>query len=1066
MMKFQATPRALAATGLLACGLLSGCSGGSAPVEGGETGGGSGTFGGGGSSPLKLVNVTNGFGELLPHKTYRLDSLNSPSGPVTIALRSAQDFLDNVTVGNPILPVPTLQATTTLPNGQPGNQFLAARFTRPLDIDSILSPSPGQLETNNFTGAVVVTAVDPANGTTAIIRGRAVINGYTYGGEATGSPAQLPLERWIGDDGQAIGFDRDDDGIPDEFPGLGFPGTQGAFPGSGDLISPNVLVFVPDEDQDLSTFEVFPAGVQVTMDIKTSVRDTDGHPLEAQAVACTTVGDDDLAPEFKVTPPPTSAPAIQPPRGASDVDPLTTIRVEYTEPMQPWTVGDQLSKAIPNLSASIGVAYGPSTSRVNVPFHAVPFSVFDLTRWELVPAFNFPGDGPATQECGVFSRVDIELRAGSAADLAGNTLTLAGSSFFETGEGPGLVNAPVTPDAVYLGRGGGQPGISVVDMNGFGAGTGNPTYDPAQPIKEGNSNFPNNPNVRFQGTTMIPPLAPGTCTVNGGSAGVFTLTLDSSLQDKVVRTPVVQSVGDLALGYSLDLAFNNAPAPFGCQGQGGNLCGADGFKQVTTVIDGSTLNPSTTNPIGTQILIDGGPNIVSWGPHPNPPPLAFPPLCVSPFIGGQEPTSIDTLQVATNLLQPGDPFGDPATNTPPSGLLANQANVFFQGPSLPNTQITGCSLYGLRQQIGHFLYVVDRARNEIVVLNSNRMTVVDRIVVADPTSLASGSNVDLLAVSSQSSDSVVFIDTNPASATFHQVVKTVTVGDSPRGIAWEPGNEDIIVCNEGDSSISVISAFSLSVRKTLVASLDRPFEVAITPRQLSFGLSRNVYFAYILNRNGRVAVFESGPNGVNGWGYDDVVGTIPLDFRNPKTIQPDPIDLRSGLWIVHEGPLDPITQQLDGSPTEGALTNVVAVSGTQGPVTLSVGSLLTPQLRDIAYDVKVSLGEERLTGVPVDVAFDNMTNAGGIVNWRTNFSAGSAVPLNGKAIVRQAGGPIPTNQPRFLLAAVPSPALGVGGVDVILLDGAYLRFDTNPFEPGVQSIEAPGTSVIMDYWRQ
>jgi hypothetical protein len=1039
---------ALAAAGLASCS-------GSA-VEGGA----------GAGSSHQLVNVTNGFAEILPHKAYRLDSLNAPGGPITISLRTEQLFLDNVTVGNPILAAPTFPTAAVLPSGQAGNQFLAARFTHALDIDSILTSSPGQLESNNFTGSVVVSAVDPSTGTTAIIRGRAVINGYTYGSEPTGSPATLPLERWIDDDGQAIGFDTDDDGIADSFPGLGFPGTQGAFSGSADLISPEVLVFVPDADQDLSTYETFPAGVQVTMDIKTSVRDTDGRPLAAGGVACTTVGEDTLAPEFRVGPPPASAPAITPARGATDVDPLTNIWVEFTEPMQPWTVGDLLSKAIPNLSASIGVAYGPSTSRVDVPFHARPFSVFDLTRWELIPAFNFPGEGPPDANCGVFSRVDIELRAGAASDLKGNTLTLPGTSFFETGEGPGLVNAPVTPDAVYLGRGGGQPGISVVDMNGFGAGTGNPSYDPAQPIKEGNSNFPNNPNVRFQGTTLIPPLAPGTCTVNGGSAGVFTLALDSTLQDKVVRTPIIQSIGDMALGYSLDLTFNNAPAPFGCQGQGGNLCGADGFKQVATVIDGSTLNPSASNPNGTQILIDGGPNIVSWGPHPNPPPLAFPPLCVSPFIGGQEPTSIDTLAVATNLLQPGDPFGDPATNTPPSGLLANQANVFFQGPSLPNTQIAACSLYGLRQQIGQFLYVVDRSRNEIVVLNSNRMTVVDRIVVPDPTSLASGSNVDLLAVTSQSSDSVFFIDTNPASATFHQIVKTVSVGDAPRGIAWEPGNEDIIVCNEGDSSISLISAFSLAVRKTLVASLDRPFEVAITPRQLSFGLSRNVYFAYVLNRNGRVAVFESGPNGVNGWGYDDIVGTIPLEFRNPKTIQPDPLDLRSGLWIVHEGPLDPITQQLGGSPTEGALTNVVAVSGTNGPVPLSVGSLLTPQLRDIAYDVKVSLGQERLTGVPVDVAFDNMTNAGGIVNWRTNFSAGSAVPLNGKAIVRQAGGPIPTNQPRFMLAAVPSPTLGLGGVDVILLDGAYLRFDTNQFEPGIQSIEAPGTSIIMDYWRQ
>ncbi len=567
---------------------------------------------------------------------------------------------------------------------------------------------------------------------------------------------------------------------------------------------------------------------------------------------------------------------------------------------------------------------------------------------------------------------------------------------------------------------------------------------------------------------MIPPLQPGTCTVDGGSAGVFTLTKDSSLNDKVVRTPLIQSVGDMMLGWSLDVTFNNAPAPFGCQGQGGNLCAATGFKTITTVIDGATLSPAALNPQGTQVLIDGGPNLVGWSPHPNPPPLIYPPLCVSPYIGGQEPTSIDTLNIATltNLMVPGDPFGDPVTQAPPSGLLATQANVFFQGPSLPNTQITACATYGLRQQIGHYLYMVDRARNEIVVLNSNRMTVIDRIGVPDPTSLAIGSNLDLLAVSSQSVGAVTFIDIDPASSSFHQVIKVTAVGDGPRGIAWEPGNEDILVCNEGDNSVSILSAFSLNLRKTVISSLDRPFEVAITPRQTSFGLSRNVYFAYILGRNGRISVFESGPNTVNGWGYDDVVGTMPITFNNPKTIQPDPIDLRSGLWVVHEGRLDQGTQQVVGSVSEGALTNIVAETGTPGQLTLSSTSLLTPQLRDIYYSVKVSIGEERLTGVPVDIAFDNMTNLGGIVNWVTPFSAGSPVPVNGKSIVRQAGGAQPTNRPRFAFAAVPNPASGQGGVDVILLDGAFLRFDTNVFQPGVQSIVAPDTNVIMDYFRQ
>jgi len=1032
--------------------LLAACSGGGAASESVGTG-------------HSLVRVSNGFAELLPHKTYRAETVGQPGGGQVISIRTLDDLFDNVSEGNPIHPVPVYPELAVLPNGEPGNHFIYAEFSSALYRESILTGAPGLVESNSFSGSIIVSAVDPQTGSSTVIRGRAFLNGSTYAGSPTGSPSQIPWQEWVTETGELTAVDNDGDGEPD---GKGFPGTDdGSLYDNRFLVSPNILVFVVDDDNNLSTHETFPSGVQIRMEIKTSVQDESLRALSQAATACTTVGEDDLAPEALSTPPPTSIPLVTPGGGEENVDPLTTIQIDFTEPLQPHTLGDLLSEDVPSLSSVVTISFGPSTSQVNLPFHIQPLSPFDLTRWEFVPIFNFPGSGPAFAECGVFNRVDVSIRAGNLSDLTGNFNSQAGSTYFLTGEGPGLVNVPVTPDAIYLGRSGGNPSLSVIDLNGFGQGTGNPTFDPANPIVQGNTNYPNNPNVKIQGTTMRPALAAGTCTIDGGSEGVFTLARDSSLDDRIVRSPVMQSVGDMMLGFSLDVAFNNAPAPFGCQGaSGGNLCAADGFKQITTVIDGSTLSPAATNPQGTQILIDGGPNMVSWGAHPNPPPLIYPPTCISPYIGGQEPTSIDTLVLAFNLLVPGDPFGNPDVGAPPTGLLSTQSNSFFQGPSLPATNVNNCSVYGLRQQIGHFLYIVDRARNEILVLNSNRMTVIDRIVVPDPTTLAIGTNLDLLAVSSQSTDSVTFIDIDPASSSFHEIVKTVAVGTSPRGIAWEPGNEDILVCNEGDNSVSIISAFSLTVRKVVSSNLNRPFDVAITPRQNGFGFLRNVYFAYILGRNGRVSVYESGPNSVNGWGYDDVLGGIPMEFRNPKSIQPDPEELRSGFWVVHEGPLNIGTHDLDGAPTEGALTNVVADSAINGQLLLNFSSLLIPQFRDIEFGIQVSLGEERLTGVPVDIGFDDLTNLGGIVNWATNFSAGSPVPLNGKSVVRQAGAAIAANQPRFMFVAVPSPTLGVGGVDVIQLDGAYLRFDTNAFEPGKQSIEAIGTTTVMDYFRQ
>src|SRR5262249_17675990 len=157
------------------------------------------------------------------------------------------------------------------------------------------------------------------------------------------------------------------------------------------------------------------------------------------------------------------------------------------------------------------------------------------------------------------------------------------------------------------------------------------------------------------------------------------------------------------------------------------------------------------------------------------------------------------------------------------------------------------------------------------ILNSNRMTELGHVLQDDPVELAMSPDLDLLAVTNRATDTVDFIGIDPRvrghvlsapgrshrGRTFHAVVHSTRVGRLPLGIAWDPGDEDILVCNEGEGSVSILSASTLAVRKTLTG-LVRPFAVAITPRQDRFGLQRNVYFAYILQRDGRVAVFESG----------------------------------------------------------------------------------------------------------------------------------------------------------------------------------------------------------------
>ncbi|MFT5155056.1 MAG: hypothetical protein ACI841_005066 [Planctomycetota bacterium] len=1054
---------------------------------------------------MELDQISNGFGQLVPHRIFELDEEELPTSQI-VSIRSFEDLTQNLRGSNRILPVTQWSATATLPDGSPGNHFIFAKFKRPIDIASVLDPTPGGVSNSGLTGSLTVVAIDPISGDTIPVRGRAFVNGYTYALplDPNASIPTLTLQRWVEVLGSQTAFPRisarrvdsrgsdfsenDADHADTAQPGLGFPGSeQGAsFQGAIDLVGSDTLVFVVDSDNDLSgatSYETFPLDVQIRMRVGTAVTADNGARLERTALGCATVGKDELSPEVRKSPPPLNDPLVTPKNGDIDVDPLSNIIIEFTEPVQPLDVGDLDDGTPPSISSSVLLEFGPSARRTTVPFTVRPISVFDLSTYELIPTFSFPGSGPDMAQCGTFSTIDITINPATLHDLSSdpslnpetpgnaNQNILGGISSFLTGAGPGIVNAPVTPDAIYLGRTGAVPGLSVVDLNGSGAGTGNPSYsqEPGE-VNEGDSNYPNNPNLKFQGAQMRPPLTPGTCTIDGGSAGALTLTRDSSLMDLVQGAPAVTDVADMMIGHSLDSAFNNSPFPFGCQSGGGSLCTLDGLKIIRPAYNGgATVNPSQT--LQVAAINPGSENIVAWAPHPNPPPLVFPPLCVSPFLGGEEPTSVDTTTIVglSNLLAPGDAFGNPEAGLPPGGLLTLEQNNYFLGPSLPQQTIQSCAEFQIRQQVGQFLYVADRQRAEVLVLNSNRMSVIDRIPIPDPTDMAMGTNLDFLAVSNQQANTVSFIDINPNSSTFHQVIKETEVGESPRGIAWDPGNEDILVCNELAGSMSIISVNNFEVRRVIQAQMNQPFDVAITPRQVnaSHGFSRGVYFAYIMNRSGVVAFYESGPNGINGWGFDDVIGVAPMVFHHPKAIQPDHTDLRSAVWIAHEGPIN-VSDQSSGLTGIPAVSNLEIESALQAQIPLNINGFLTPGLRDIVLAVNVSLGPETLSGIPVDLAFDNLRNLTGLQNVHTDFSAGSPSPVNGKNLVRyNFGATLPTNTPRFMFVAVPNTQGSSGVIDVIEIGAAgFPNIDVNAHRPGRQSIEAANTLIVCDFFRQ
>lgn len=1005
---------------------------------------------------LTVVDVQSGFGQILPHRVPVPDASGFPTATI-LDVRSLDDLIANVRPQNPVLPTVNWPASAVLPNGFAGNQFVIVRFDDELDVDSILSPDPALSIDSALTGAIRVVAVDGATGVTSPVLGRAFVGGKTYAGAPSGAPPALPLQEWLQIASGVLvanpAIDDDANGVPD---GLGAPGTEAGtfFALATELASPNVFAFVADTDANLATHETFPAGAQISVLITTAVRSAHGARVARQARGAANVGADAVRPEVHFTAPSIAAPAVVPTPGSSNVDPRAVVRIEFREPLQPLSVGSLPDGRVPALSSAITLSFGPPGMTTLVPFTAEPMSAMNLFTWVLRPSYPFPGR-TTSAACGVFDTIGVTIQPAQLVDLAGNANAITTTSSFSTGEGPALVNAPVTPDAIYVATVGPAASLRVLDLNGFGASTGNPTYDPTfQTFAEGDSNFPNDPNVKLQGSLLRPPLAPGLCTVNGGASGVFRFTLDSNSSADLARAPILLGASDVMLGHALDAVFRDGPAPFGCQSGGGNLCALDGLKQIGVVENGNVVLPQLP---GVNPLPAASENLCSWAPHPNPPPLVFPPPCVSPWIAGQEPTSVDT--PVANLLGPGDPFGNPNQGVPPSGLLTPEQNAHFQGPSLPAPTIASCSPFMIRQKIGHFLYAVDRARRELVVLDSNRMLPIDRIALSDPVSLAMSPNLNLLAVVSQAGGRVSFVDVDPASSTFHEVVHETLVGRGPRGIAWEPDDEDVLVCNEDDGSVSVISAASLQVRRVVTNLLTKPFEIAITPRQTTFGFQRGVYFAWIAQRDGSVAVFESGPTTI---GYDDVIGLAQGVFSGIRAIQPDPIDLRGRVWIAHQGPI------VAGQPGDlglGAVSRLGIANAAVGAQSVPPGS--TPQFRSMIVRPDLSVGEPAITGKPIEIAFDDLRNLGGLSNVATPFTAGVPLPSNGKGMTRDLGGTVVnTNEPRYLFLAVSPTSTGSGAIDVIRIDQGFTRTDTNPYQPGIQSVPCSGASIVADYFRQ
>ena len=971
----------------------------------------SGGSGGDPNNPgaFKVRLISNGFGQIFPYRIRELDSFRQPSQRV-VDIDKLQVLKDNLTATNSVLPVQTYPTTAVLPGSAgPGNHFMMVQFTHEIDITSVLSTAQGDQLNSGLTGSIQVLRYNPTSEAQSFVRGRAFVGGYTYYDDPTTTEFDLTLVKAVEDDGNG------DIRVLDAR-AAGFPS---GFTGADLLASPKSFVFIPDNDGVLTTFETFPANEVYRILTNSSVRDHRSKPLVEEACVATTSGQDNIQPEVLGF---TATPSITPGNGLTGVDPTTSIEVTFSKPVQPREVGDFFDPTNPvpaTRGITINVTIAQNTFPVN--YYADPVSAGDFCKYIIRPAYSLPGSAPVQLGVGI-TVVSLPGRA------LGNPLV----STFTTGKGPGLVNAPVAPEAIYVGRSGVNAGVSVIDLNGAGQGTGDigDTYP---------SNWPRNPNVGAPG--VLPSLAPGTTNLDAGGEGFMTLTRDTNLSTLLIDSTIVSTVDSIHIGQPLDKVFNNEN------------------------INKNTSRTNQTNPTsGTQNNAWG--NSIMIPPHPNPPRLVFPPPNPSNSIFGEEPTMTTSSVVPgaitttvppcapspINALVQGDPFSKDPTKF---GLLKRPVVGAFPGPQppppTPQPPTPFCP-YTSRQQIGHFLYVLDREKKQVLVVNSNRMTVLETIRVTDPYEIALSPNLQRLAVSNFGSATVTFIDTDPSSRTFHQIVGITKVGNGASEMAWQPEGEELLVLNATDSSMSIVSGADLTLRKTVAGFIQNPVDIICSTRQTATGFQTGLYFAYILNANGTVAIYESGPDGVNGIGYDSIVG-IPESavFPGARRMQADIKSANSAVWICH----------VDGSNL-GTVSHLELIDSPLGQQPISPNSggfILPPTFRQREWGINGRIGgsspttkvRDRLSGnAPVDLAFDDVWNFGALGDAQSPVISNIAyADHSGKGMLK---GAALASVPTYIFVALAD----TGKIDCIELDTGRR----------VRTIDCPGVRTLSHYWRQ
>ncbi|MBN2491760.1 MAG: Ig-like domain-containing protein [Planctomycetes bacterium] len=201
------------------------------------------------------------------------------------------------------------------------------------------------------------------------------------------------------------------------------------------------------------------------------------------------------------------------------------------------------------------------------------------------------------------------------------------------------------------------------------------------------------------------------------------------------------------------------------------------------------------------------------------------------------------------------------------------------------------------QPVGNFLFVSNEEKDVIHVINSNTYQHYSDLRTPDPRGLAVDPLLSLLFVSNFGANSVSVVDLSPdpnTSLPNGWIVTTIPTGEGPDAITVVPTAEDVIVVNRLENSASVIQLSLINSAKPVRVKLTGNIgptcvDVCATGRipQLPPFWPNLPYYAYFANLGGdSVAVFEGGPQQLNGYGRDNIIEVV-TGFPSPTSVNTD-----------------------------------------------------------------------------------------------------------------------------------------------------------------------------------